>query len=50
VPGLALERVPQEVFFALAFDGHIPQGTVTFHEAFNSDGQQEDAGDTLRRA
>lgn len=32
--GLALEGVPPEVFFALSFDGHIPQGTVTFHEGF----------------
>ncbi len=31
---LSLEGVPPEVFFALSFDGHIPQGTVTFHEAF----------------
>lgn len=39
VPGLVLEGVPQEVFFALSFDGHIPQGTVTFHEAFKANGQ-----------
>lgn len=32
--GLNLEGVPPEVFFALSFDGNIPQGTVTFHEAF----------------
>jgi len=38
MPGLVHEGVPQEVFFALSFDGHIPQGTVTFHEAFNADG------------
>lgn len=38
VPGLVLEGVPQEVFFALSFDGHIPQGTVTFHEAFKAGG------------
>jgi putative acetyltransferase len=47
VPGLVLEGVPQEVFFALSFDGHIPQGTVTFHEAFKEDGKQEGAGDAL---
>lgn len=35
VPGLGLEGVPPEVFFALSFDGHTPQGTVTFHEGFN---------------
>jgi putative acetyltransferase len=45
VPGLVCEGVPQEVFFALSFDGHIPQGTVTFHEAFKADGQQESADD-----
>ena len=38
VAGLLLEGVPQEVFFALSFDGRIPQGTVTFHEAFKADG------------
>jgi putative acetyltransferase len=43
VPGLGLEGVPQEVFFALAFDGHYPQGTVTFHEGFNAKGSQEGA-------
>jgi putative acetyltransferase len=45
VPGLVLEGVPQEVFFALSFDGQIPQGTVTFHEAFKASGQQEGPGD-----
>jgi putative acetyltransferase len=45
VPGLVVEGVPPEVFFALSFGGHIPQGTVTFHEAFKAEGQQEDAGD-----
>jgi putative acetyltransferase len=39
--GLVHEGVPQDVFFALSFDGHIPQGTVTFHEGFKADGQQE---------
>lgn len=38
VSGLLLEGVPQEVFFALSFGGHIPQGIVTFHEAFRADG------------
>ena len=38
IPGLMLEGVPQEVFFALSFDGHTPQGTVTFHEGFKADG------------
>jgi putative acetyltransferase len=45
VPGLVHEGVSQEVFFALSFDGNIPQGTVTFHEAFKAEGQQERAGD-----
>ena len=48
--GLMLEGVPQEVFFTLSFDGHTPQGTVTFHEGFKADGQQEGAGDALQRA
>ena len=39
VPGLVHEGVPPEFFFALSFDGHIPHGTVTFHEAFKADGQ-----------
>ncbi len=41
MPGLVHEEVPQEVFFALSFDGHTPQGTVTFHEGFMADGKQE---------
>lgn len=36
MPGLVLDGVPQEFFFALSFDGHIPQGTVTFHDAFKA--------------
>jgi putative acetyltransferase len=39
MPGLSHEGVPPEFFFALAFDGHTPQGTVTFHEAFKADGR-----------
>lgn len=35
-PGLVIEGVPQEFFFALSFDGHQPQGAVTFHEAFKA--------------
>jgi len=31
--------VPPEVFFGLSFDGHIPQGSVDFHEAFRAEGQ-----------
>jgi putative acetyltransferase len=48
--GLVLEGVPQEVFFALSFDGHTPQGTVAFHEGFKADGQPEGTGDDLQRA
>jgi len=47
VPGLACEGVPGEVFFAVSWDGHIPQGTVGFHPAFAADGHQEAAGDAL---
>ena len=39
LPGLVLEGVPPEVFFGLSFDGHIPQGSVDFHEAFRAEGQ-----------
>jgi putative acetyltransferase len=38
ISGLVHDGVPPEVFFALSFDGHIPQGTVTFHEGFKADG------------
>lgn len=44
-PGLVHEGVPPEVFLALSFDGHGPQGTVTFHEAFKADGRQGGADD-----
>jgi len=40
MPGFVLEGVPPEFFFALSFDGHTPQGTVTFHEGFKADGRQ----------
>lgn len=36
-PQLSLEGVPPEVFFALAFHGKIPSGTVAFHPAFLAD-------------
>ena len=45
VNGLVHEGVPQEVFFALSFDGHFPQGDVTFHEGFKANGQQGAAAD-----
>lgn len=44
VPGLVIEGVPQEVFFALAFGGHTPEGTFTFHDGFKAGGQQEAEG------
>jgi putative acetyltransferase len=37
-PGWVLEGVPPEFFFGLSFDGHVPQGSVIFHEAFHADG------------
>jgi putative acetyltransferase len=37
-PGLVLEGVPQEVFFALPFDGQTPHGAVAFHEGFKAAG------------
>jgi putative acetyltransferase len=46
VTGLAYEGVPPQFFFALSFDRTIPQGAVTFHEAFKADGQRAGAGDT----
>jgi putative acetyltransferase len=48
LPGLVHEGVPPEVFFALPFDGRTPQATVTFHDGFKADGQQEGAGDALQ--
>jgi len=45
VPELVHEGVPSEFFLAMSFDGNTPQGTVTFHEGFKADGQQELAGD-----
>ncbi len=43
VSGLLHEGVPPEVFFALSFDGRIPQGNVNFHEAFKAAGPQPSA-------
>jgi putative acetyltransferase len=40
-PGLALEGVPPEVFFALSFDGRVPEGTVTFHAGFQASGMPQ---------
>jgi putative acetyltransferase len=50
MPGLVHAGVPQEVFLAMSFDKVIPQGTVTFHEGFNADGQQQAAGNADPRA
>ncbi len=50
IPELVHEGVPPEVFLVLSFDGNIPRGTVTFHEGFKADGQQEGSGDALQRA
>lgn len=38
MPELVLEGVPQDVFFALSFDGHTPHGTVVFHDGFKAGG------------
>ena len=48
IPGLISEGVPEEVFFVLTFDGHVPQGIVEFHVGFKADGKQEGAGDARR--
>jgi len=45
VERLVYEGVPQEVFFALSFDGNIPQGNVMFHEGFKASGQQSAPAD-----
>lgn len=39
-PDLSHEGVPPEVFFALAFEGPVPKGTVKFHDAFAVTGPQ----------
>ncbi len=36
LPGLGLDSVPPEVFLSLAFDGQVPRGQVTFHQAFTA--------------
>ena len=50
ISGLVLEGVPPEVFFALSFGAHTPEGTVAFHEGFKADGQQVAEGDAVNRA
>jgi putative acetyltransferase len=44
VPGFIHEGVPEEVFLALTFDGHVPQGKATFHDAFKADGRHDLSG------
>lgn len=44
VAGLVHEGVPPEVFFALPLDGRVPQGAVTFHQAFNAAGPAAASG------
>ncbi|WP_199245745.1 GNAT family N-acetyltransferase [[Phormidium] sp. ETS-05] len=39
IPELVHEGIPQEVFFALSFDGRFPQGNVNFHEGFQANGE-----------
>lgn len=34
-----LEGVPAEAFFALSFDGRMPKGKVSFHDAFFATGE-----------
>jgi putative acetyltransferase len=46
VPGLVCEGVPREVFFAMSFDGRVPQGAVEFHEVFKADGRPSAGNDT----
>jgi len=46
IQGLVHDGVPQEVFLALPFAGHSPQGIVEFHAGFAADGQPEGAGDS----
>lgn len=36
--GLVHAGVPPEAFFVMSFDGHIPQGSVEFHEGFKAAG------------
>lgn len=44
VPGLGVDGVPPEAFFALSFDGRMPQGAVTHHEAFAAEGPPAPGG------
>lgn len=44
VAGLFVAGVPAEVFFALSFDGALPQGEVSFHDGFAAVGPVEAGG------
>ena len=35
-PGLVLPGVPAEYFQAIVFSSPVPNGTTTYHEAFNT--------------
>jgi putative acetyltransferase len=48
--GLGHEGVPEDVFFALSFDGNMPRGIVEFHEGFKATGPHGGADDALQRA
>jgi putative acetyltransferase len=41
IPELVHEGVPPEVFLAMSFDRHTPQGSVRFHEGFLATGPQK---------
>lgn len=48
-PCLGVDDVPPEFFFALSVDGHMPRGTVAFHEGFKATGGKVSRGDTPAR-
>lgn len=49
VDELVHEGVPPEAFFVLAFDGHVPHGSVAFHKAFAVDGFPETGEEAVNR-
>ena len=40
--GLSYEGAPQDAFFVLSFDGHLPRGHVVFHGGFEATGKTDD--------
>lgn len=40
--GLYYEGVPEDLFFAISFDGQYPQGVVAFHEGFKATSSPSD--------